>query len=163
MTERDKYEYQSEQRRIQAGGVVPKQQPIFPGQAVLGTLPNKGHVPITPAAMAASAAAYLETSNLTLEDKVEDQPAHGFLEEACNVMKQKAKLRDKPEGERSMEAIVNTFNALTGKNLTEGEGWEFMILLKMVRGRQGAYNRDDYVDGSAYFGLLGECESSRKK
>lgn len=92
-----------------------------------------------------------------------EDPAHGFLEEGAKVMKQRAQLRDKPQGERSMEAIVNTFNALTGKNLTEAEGWEFMILLKMVRGRQGHYNRDDYVDGAAYFGLLGECESSRKR
>ena len=81
--------------------------------------------------------------------------AHSFLEEAGTVMKQRATLRDKPEGERSMAAIVRTFNALTGKELTESEGWEFMILLKMVRGRQGNYNRDDYVDLAAYGGLLG--------
>ncbi|NCQ56159.1 hypothetical protein GW797_08050 [Candidatus Parcubacteria bacterium] len=87
--------------------------------------------------------------------------AHTFLEEAGTVMKQRAALRDKPEGERSMEAIVSTFNALTGKGLTEAEGWEFMILLKMVRGRQGNYNRDDYVDLAAYGGLLGECVSSK--
>lgn len=87
--------------------------------------------------------------------------AHTFLEEASTVMKQRAALRDKPEGERSMAAIVNTFNALTGNHLTEAEGWEFMILLKMVRGRQGNYNRDDYVDMAAYSGLLGECVSSR--
>jgi len=36
-----------------------------------------------------------------------------------------------------------------------------MILLKMVRGRQGNYNRDDYVDLAAYGGLLGECVSSK--
>lgn len=91
------------------------------------------------------------------------QKAHTFLEEASSVMKQRAALRDKPEGERSMAAIVKTFNTLSGKDLTEAEGWEFMILLKMVRGRQGNYNRDDYVDGSAYFGLLGECKSGEKK
>lgn len=91
------------------------------------------------------------------------EKAHTFLEEASTVMKQRAALRDKPEGERSMESIVKTFNALAGKDLTEAEGWEFMILLKMVRGRQGKYNRDDYVDGSAYFGLLGECKSGDKQ
>jgi hypothetical protein len=89
--------------------------------------------------------------------------AHTFLEEGAKVMRDRAQLRDQPQGERSMEAIVKTFNALTGHNLTEGEGWEFMILLKMVRGRQGNYNRDDYVDMAAYSGLLGECESTRKR
>lgn len=91
------------------------------------------------------------------------QQAHTFLEEAGTVMKERAKLRDKPEGERSMEAIVKTFNALTGKNLTEAEGWEFMLILKMVRGRQGSFHRDDYVDLAAYSGLLGECESTARK
>jgi hypothetical protein len=77
-------------------------------------------------------------------------------------MKQRAQLRDKPEGERSMATIVEAFNALTGKTLTEAEGWEFMLLLKMVRGRQGSFHADDYVDGAAYFGLLGECESKTR-
>ena len=39
-------------------------------------------------------------------------------------------------GERSMASTVKAFNALTGHNLTESEGWEFMVLLKLVRGRQ---------------------------
>jgi hypothetical protein len=85
--------------------------------------------------------------------------AHGFLEEASDAMKARATLRDQPSGERSMAKTVATFNALTGQNLSEAEGWEFMVLLKMVRGRQGNYNRDDFVDGAAYFGLLGECKS----
>ncbi len=89
----------------------------------------------------------------------EPERAHTFLEEGAKQMAARAQLRDQPKGERSMANIVKTFNALAGKDLTEAEGWEFMILLKMVRGRQGKYNRDDYVDGAAYFGLLGECES----
>lgn len=87
--------------------------------------------------------------------------AYDFLEDAMKQMGNRAALRDKPQGERSMATIVRTFNALTGRDLTESEGWEFMVLLKMVRGRQGRFNADDYVDGSAYFGLLGECESKR--
>lgn len=100
-------------------------------------------------------------------DKVEVPPsmenAHGFLEEGMTAMKQRAVLRDQPTGERSMAKTVKTFNAMTDKNLTEAEGWEFMVLLKMVRGRQGGYNRDDFVDGAAYVGLLGECKSGEKK
>ena len=89
--------------------------------------------------------------------------AHSFLEKAGAAMKQRAEQRDKPQGERSMAGIVKTFNSLTGHSLTEAEGWEFMVILKMVRGRQGNFNDDDYVDGAAYFGLLGECESTRER
>jgi hypothetical protein len=91
--------------------------------------------------------------------------AYTFLQKAVDAMKDRAAQRDvaatdpQKAGERSMKATVAAFNGLTGKNLTEEEGWEFMILLKMVRGRQGDFRDDDYIDGAAYFGLLGECAS----
>lgn len=91
------------------------------------------------------------------------RPAPEFLDEAAKTMRARAQLRDKPSGERSMELIIKTFNTLTGHNLTTAEGWELMILLKMVRGRQGFYDRDSYVDGAAYFSLLGEEESTNSK
>jgi hypothetical protein len=90
-------------------------------------------------------------------------PALAFLQSAGDAMKARAQLRDRPSGERSMETIVATFNALTGHSLSTSEGWEFMVLLKMVRGRQGHFNDDDYVDGAAYFALLGEEESMNAK
>lgn len=98
-----------------------------------------------------------------LENKNNKINASEFLQDADTQMKARAQLRDKPEGERSMEGLVNTFNALTGHKLTVGEGWEFLILLKMVRGRQGKFNKDDYVDGAAYFSLLGEHESEKDR
>lgn len=82
-----------------------------------------------------------------------------YLKTAQEAMQQRGQLRDSPTGERSMATIVATFNALTNHTITESEGWEFMVLLKMVRGRQGQFNADDYIDGSAYFGLLGECNA----
>jgi hypothetical protein len=57
-----------------------------------------------------------------------------------------------------MASTIKAFNALTGRDLSESEGWEFMVLLKMVRGRQGQVRRDDYVDLSSYGALLGECK-----
>jgi hypothetical protein len=93
------------------------------------------------------------------ETKVSKQHAYIFLDKAVSAMKDRAQQRD-AQGERSMAATVKAFNALTGHTLTEGEGWEFMILLKLVRGRQGGFRDDDYIDGAAYFGLLGECEST---
>jgi hypothetical protein len=62
-----------------------------------------------------------------------------------------------PEGERSMARCVAAFNALTGHQLTEREGWMFMAMLKASRAQAGALNLDDYVDGAAYFALAGEC------
>lgn len=91
-----------------------------------------------------------------------EQDAAYYLQKAQDAMQQRGQLRDRPSGERSMETIVATFNALTGHTVTESEGWEFMVLLKMVRGRQGKFNADDYVDGSAYFGLLGECNAKNR-
>ena len=58
--------------------------------------------------------------------------------------------------ERSMGKVVDMFNTLTGHELTEEQGWDFMILLKLVRASQG-YKADNYVDGSAYFSLAGEA------
>ena len=88
--------------------------------------------------------------------------AYKFLEEAVTQMKDRAVQRDKESGERSMASTVAAFNALTGHNLTEAEGWEFMVLLKLVRGRQGKFRDDDYVDAAAYAGLLGECRSANQ-
>lgn len=72
-------------------------------------------------------------------------------------MKDRAATYDKPEGERSMGATVVAFNAITGAELTEEQGWLFMGLLKMVRTQQGAYRADNYEDGAAYFALQGEA------
>lgn len=100
-------------------------------------------------------------------DTIKKVHAYEFLDKAVNEMKDRAAQRDttKPDGsggERSMAATVKAFNALTGKTLTEAEGWEFMILLKLVRGRQGSFRADDYTDAAAYAGLLGECESTSR-
>ena len=64
--------------------------------------------------------------------------------------------------ERSMGKVVEMFNTLTGHVLSEEQGWDFMILLKLVRASQG-YKADNYVDGSAYFGLEGESAHSDSK
>jgi hypothetical protein len=79
-------------------------------------------------------------------NKAEDT-ALGLLEVAKQTLIDRGTQRDcKETGERSMAATVKTFNALTGQTLTEANGWEFMVLLKMVRGRQGVVRA-----------LLGEC------
>lgn len=60
------------------------------------------------------------------------------------------------EAERSMCKTVLAFNAMFGKDLTEVEGWQFMVLLKMCRGSQGDFRMDDYEDQASYGALAGE-------
>lgn len=83
--------------------------------------------------------------------------ADEFLQQGIDAMKQRAALRDTPEGERSTAKAVEIFNAWTGHKLSEADGWRFMIALKQAREIQGQFHADDYVDMAAYPGLLGEC------
>ena len=83
--------------------------------------------------------------------------AANILTAALGHMRDRAATYDKPEGERSMGATVDAFQAVTGVSMTEEQGWLFMALLKAVRSQQGAYRADSYEDGAAYFALAGEA------
>jgi len=85
-----------------------------------------------------------------------DASADYYLKQAYHHLKNRATLRDSPEGERSMATCVEAFNAVTGKELTETEGWMFMIQLKLARSRNGKYHEDDYEDIVAYAALMAE-------
>ncbi|WP_346839799.1 DUF6378 domain-containing protein [Microbulbifer sp. SAOS-129_SWC] len=91
-----------------------------------------------------------------------DYSAPAFLEAGAQHMRDRASLRDAPDGERSMAKTVAAFNALYGKDLTEEEGWMFMVLLKQARASQGKFVADDYEDGAAYFGLAGEAAAGAR-
>ena len=88
--------------------------------------------------------------------------APSILEAGLGHMKDRAVTYDKPQGERSMGATVAAFNAVTGHQLTEEQGWLFQVLLKVVRSQQGAFRLDCYEDGAAYFGLMGEAAFSER-
>lgn len=85
-----------------------------------------------------------------------------LLEKAAGHLKNRAATYDKPDGERSIGATVQAFNAITGDGLMNSEerGWLFMAVLKMVRSQQGNYKADNYEDLAAYSALMGEsaCE-----
>ena len=86
--------------------------------------------------------------------------AASILQDAIDAMSERGKSYD-TDGkgvERSMDKVVAMFNTLTGHTLTTEQGWDFMILLKLVRTSQG-YKHDNYIYGSAYFGLAGEAAS----
>lgn len=59
-------------------------------------------------------------------------------------------------GERSIPAVVDAFNSITGHQLTHEQGWLFQVLVKCVRSQQGEYKLDNYEDMAAYAALLGE-------
>ncbi len=83
-----------------------------------------------------------------------------FLSEASKIMKQRGKTYDKSNKERSMGRTVEAFNAITGKDLTEPEGWLLMSLLKQVRQfTNEEYHEDSALDGVAYSALLAEALS----
>ena len=87
----------------------------------------------------------------------EKKTASDILDEASSTIKQRGEERDKGS-ERSIKSTVEAFNALTGQSMTETQGWQFMVILKLARANGGDFKLDDYLDGAAYMALAGECE-----
>lgn len=84
-----------------------------------------------------------------------------FLNKAAQIMDERGKQYDQPSGERSMGKTVAAFNEITGKMLTESEGWLLMLLLKQVRLFQRAtYHEDSAQDAIAYAALLAESRAN---
>lgn len=89
---------------------------------------------------------------------VETAPA--LLTKASTHLAQRAKQYDKPEGERSMGKTVVAFNAITGRDLAEAEGWLLLQLLKDVRlFQRPGYHADSAEDCIAYSALKAEAKS----
>lgn len=84
--------------------------------------------------------------------------ASDFLHNALKALEDRAAVRDK-DAERSMQKAISAFNALHGTNLTEVQGWQFMIFLKLARASAGKFHADDYTDICGYGALAGECGS----
>ena len=94
--------------------------------------------------------------------------AQDLLHRAANLMDERGKQYDQPSGERSMQAAVTAFNAISGYHLTEADGFLLMALLKMVRDQQRETpHRDSIEDLVAYASLYGEArlhgESKRQE
>jgi hypothetical protein len=103
----------------------------------------------------------MDTNELTGSTKLEfAQPskAPDLLRAAADIMVERGKNYDSPEGERSMDRVVRAFNAITGADMTEAQGWLFMQVLKDVRQWQAkGYHQDSAEDGIAYAALKAEC------
>lgn len=110
-----------------------------------------------------------DTSDKSYDEENQKKPharltASDICQQAIEIMKERGKTYDKSNGaERSMLKTVTAFNALTGHELTEEQGWQFMTVLKLARSQQGEYKADNYLDGTAYFALAGECASVERK
>lgn len=83
--------------------------------------------------------------------------ANEILRQAAEVIEERGKLRDKPDGERSMLRAICAFNILTGKGMSELDGWLFMSILKIARATAGAPHLDDATDLAGYAALAAEC------
>ena len=81
-----------------------------------------------------------------------------LLKKAASLMEERARQYDSPGGERSMGKAVAAFNAITGRNLTEPEGWSLLQVLKDVRQWQKpGYHADSAEDCIAYAALKAEA------
>lgn len=85
--------------------------------------------------------------------------AQSILTQAAAHLAKRAEQYDKPEGERSVPAVVEAFNAIKGSQvLNYADGWLFLVLLKLVRGQtaRGDAVKDSVEDAVAYAALMGE-------
>jgi hypothetical protein len=90
--------------------------------------------------------------------EIEMHTAPELLERAAQLMLERGRQYDKPEGERSMATTITAFNAITGQDLTEAQGWLMMTILKMVRDNQReAAHQDSCEDLIAYSSLYAEA------
>lgn len=88
--------------------------------------------------------------------------APDLLAKALAHMTDRAATYDKPEGERSMGRAVQAFNAITGRDLSEPEGWLLLQVLKDVRLFQRVgYHADSAEDCIAYAALKAEAKAGR--
>ena len=84
--------------------------------------------------------------------------AADYLREAAQVIEERGKLRDMPDGERSMKRAVEAYTVLRGPVMeSELDGWLFLCALKLARATAGKPHVDDYTDLSGYAALAAEC------
>ena len=88
--------------------------------------------------------------------------AADYAKRAGELLVERGVDRDQPTGERSMKRCVDTFNAMTENCLTEEEGWQFMVFLKMSRMQGGAFRQDDYEDAVSYAALMAEAATQTR-
>ena len=90
--------------------------------------------------------------------------APDLLNNAAALMEERGKQYDKPDGERSMGRAVGAFNCITGRDLTEAEGWLLLQTLKDVRlWQRPGYHQDSAEDCIAYAALKAEAKQTEAR
>ena len=88
--------------------------------------------------------------------------ADEILTKAAELMRERGKQYDTEGGERSMGKAVRAFNAITGRDLSEPEGWLLLQVLKDVRlFQKPGYHADSAEDCVAYAALKAEAKCPR--
>lgn len=84
--------------------------------------------------------------------------ASDLLKQAEQLLTERGKKYDTSGQERSSAKIVAAFNTITGRDLTPGEGWLFLMLLKAVRfySNTETPHRDSLEDLISYAALHAE-------
>ncbi|MNQ14490.1 hypothetical protein D3C85_274430 [compost metagenome] len=87
--------------------------------------------------------------------------AQDFLRKGAELLEERGKQYDQPQGERSMGKAVAAFNVITSKGITEAEGWLLLQILKDVRQWQNpdVYHADSAEDCVSYAALKAEALS----
>lgn len=81
-----------------------------------------------------------------------------LLGRAAALMHERGKTYDAPAGERSMGKAIAAFNAITGRDLAESEGWLLLTVLKAVRAQtRREPHADSNEDMIAYAALFAEA------
>lgn len=83
-----------------------------------------------------------------------------ILEQAAQIQRDRSATYDQGgtmEGERSMGRTVRAFNIITGRDLSESEGWLLLQILKDVRDRANGPHEDSLVDCTSYSSLKAEA------
>ena len=90
---------------------------------------------------------------------IKTKQATDFLSKALELLQERGKDYDQPQGERSMGKTVQAFNAITGHTLKESEGWLLLQLLKDVRqwSNPDSYHADSAEDCISYAALKAEA------
>jgi hypothetical protein len=92
------------------------------------------------------------------QDQTQPTKAQDLLHRAASLMDERGKQYDQRSGERSMQATVTAFNAISRHCLTEADGFLLMAILKMVRDQSRETPHDDSLhDLVAYASLYGEA------
>ncbi|MDX5979572.1 hypothetical protein [Vreelandella alkaliphila] len=90
--------------------------------------------------------------------------ARDLLTEAIQGVGKRTVESSSDNGGQGMADAVQAFNAITGCDLSEAEGWAFLLVNQLVASRQGGpFTAKTYSTMASLVGLAGEAEAKRHR